>query len=78
VDPREAELPDVGHITLVDPETGAQVEADTSSPKLRAAFAEAEARRRADVAHQLRRAGVDHVVLSTGEDWLRELARRLR
>jgi uncharacterized protein (DUF58 family) len=78
VDPREAELPDVGHLMLVDPETGRQVEADTSSPKLRAAFAEAEAKRRADVANGVRRAAADHVVLSTEGDWLRELARRLR
>jgi uncharacterized protein (DUF58 family) len=78
VDPREAELPDVGQMVFVDPETGAQVEAHTSSPKLREAFAAAEAERRDSVSAALRRAGADHVVLSTDGDWLRELARRLR
>ena len=77
-DPREGLLPDAGHLVLVDPETGAQVEADTSSPQLREAFARAEAARRAALAASLRRAGADHVALSTDGDWLRELARRLR
>ncbi len=77
-DPREAELPDAGHLVLVDPETGRQVQASTSSPALRRAYAAAEAERRAGVATAVRRAGADHVVLSTGDDWLRELARRMR
>ena len=78
VDPRESQLPDVGHMLFVDPETGLQVEADTSSPGVRELFAEAEAQRRATVATALRRAGTDHVILSTDGDWLRELARKLR
>ena len=45
-DPREAELPDAGHLVLVDPETGRLVEADTTSSRLRARFAAAEAERR--------------------------------
>ena len=77
-DPREAELPDVGHLALVDPETGTLVEADTSSHHLRAEFARLEAEGRAEVAGNLRKLRVEHVVLSTGEDWLRELGRRLR
>lgn len=77
-DPREAELPDVGQLVLVDPETGAIVEADTSSPRTRARFAEAEAQRRAAVAETIRRARAHHVTLSTDADWLRELARVLR
>ena len=77
-DPREAELPDAGQLVLVDPETGALVEADTASPRLRAAFAAAEAQRRAAVAEAIRRARAHHVTLSTDDDWLRELARVLR
>lgn len=77
-DPRERELPDSGHLVLVDPETGRQVEADTSSPRLRRTFAELEATRSAAVAATLRRAGAQHVPLSTDGEWLRELARRLR
>ncbi len=77
-DPREGELPDAGQLVLVDPETGQQVHADTSSPRLRREFAAAERRRRDDVRAAIRRAGADHVALSTSGDWLRELARRLR
>jgi uncharacterized protein (DUF58 family) len=77
-DPREAELPNVGELVLVDPESGELVEADTTSPRVREAFAAAEAGRRADVAQAMRRARAHHVTLSTDADWLRELARVLR
>ena len=40
-DPREQELPDVGELWLVDPETGRQVRVDTSSAALRSRFAAA-------------------------------------
>jgi uncharacterized protein (DUF58 family) len=77
-DPRELELPPVGSLWMVDPETGRQVHANTSSRKLRARFAAAAAEERARVAAGIRRAGADHVVLSTDGDWLRELAGHLR
>jgi uncharacterized protein (DUF58 family) len=77
-DPREAALPDVGQLVLIDPETGRTVEADTGSRRAREAFAAAEAKRRADVAEAIRRGRAHHVTLSTGADWLRELARVLR
>jgi uncharacterized protein (DUF58 family) len=77
-DPREAELPDVGELVLVDPESGELVEADTTSARVRAAFAAAEAQRRDTVAQAIRRARAHHVTLSTEADWLRELARVLR
>jgi uncharacterized protein (DUF58 family) len=77
-DPREAELPDAGQIVLLDPETGRTVEADTASPRVRAAFAAAEAERRAAAAAAVRAAHAHHVTLSTGADWLRDLARALR
>jgi uncharacterized protein (DUF58 family) len=77
-DPREAELPDVGQILLIDPESGDVVEADTASPRTRAAYAEAETGRRREVADRLRRARAHHLTLSSGSDWLRELARLLQ
>jgi uncharacterized protein (DUF58 family) len=77
-DPRETDLPDVGHIVLLDPETGRTVEADTASPRVRAAFAAAEAERRAEVAAAFRRARAHHITLSTDSDWLRDLARVMR
>jgi uncharacterized protein (DUF58 family) len=78
VDPREAELPAVGHLALVDPETGARVEVDTSRRRVRERFAELERERRALLARELRRLRVDHLTLSTDEDWLLSLGRHLR
>lgn len=77
-DPREAALPAVGHLSLVDPETGENLEVDTSNPAIRQAFARIEAQQRATVAQELRRLQVEHVVLSTQDDWLKELGRRMR
>lgn len=76
-DRREASLPAVGRLALVDPETGRQVEIDSSSERLRAAYAAAEHAERQDVARELRRAAAQHLVLSTEGPWLRELGRRL-
>jgi uncharacterized protein (DUF58 family) len=76
-DPAEAELPVAGLLTLVDPESGRLVEADTNAGGLRRAYAEAEAERRAEVASGIRRAGADHLVLDTQTDWLRDLGRRM-
>jgi uncharacterized protein (DUF58 family) len=72
-DPREQELPNVGDLCLVDPETGRQLRVDTSSRRLRERFASAAADERAAVAAELRHAGARHVVLSTAGDWLRTL-----
>jgi uncharacterized protein (DUF58 family) len=76
-DPRETQLPNVGHLALVDPESGELVQIDTSRRRVRERFAAIEAESRARVASELRRLAVEHVVLSTGGDWLKELGRRL-
>jgi uncharacterized protein (DUF58 family) len=73
-DPREQELPDVGDVWLVDPETGRHVRVDTRSRMLRERFAAAAAGERTGVARVLTALGVRHVVLSTQGDWLRPLA----
>ncbi len=78
VDPREAELPSVGYLALVDPETGARIEVNTSRGRVRQRFAELEAARRQEVASELRRLRVHHAILSTDQDWLLELGRQLR
>jgi uncharacterized protein (DUF58 family) len=77
-DPREAELPAVGQLALVDPETGAVIDVDTSGRRVRARFAQLEQQRRETVARELRRLRVHHVKLSTDQDWLLELGRDLR
>jgi uncharacterized protein (DUF58 family) len=75
LDPREIELPPVGLVTLVDTENGRRVEVQTASPRVRARFAEAAARQRAGIAHDIRGAGAEHVVLRTDRDWLLDLAK---
>jgi uncharacterized protein (DUF58 family) len=77
-DPREMDLPAVGHLSLVDPETGALVEVDSSRPALRRRFADAARQEREAVASELKGLRVDHVVLSTEGDWLRELGKVMR
>jgi uncharacterized protein (DUF58 family) len=76
-DPREAELPAVGRLALVDPETGDRIDVDTSSRRVRERFAALERDRREHVARELRRLRVGHVSLSTQGDWLLELGRRV-
>jgi uncharacterized protein (DUF58 family) len=72
-DRREHELPDVGHLWLVDPETGRRIQVDTRRRKTREAFAIAASADRADVAAELTTLGIGHCVLTTDEDWLRTL-----
>lgn len=73
-DPREQELPAMGVLWMVDPETGRQLRVDTSSRRLRQRFAERAAAEREELGRELRRSGADHIVLSTAGDWLRELS----
>ena len=77
-DNREGGVPAAGHLALVDPETGERVEVDTSRRAVREAFARIEAEGRAQIARELRRLRVEHVVLSTDEDWLDTLGRTLQ
>lgn len=73
VDRRELELPDVGLLSMVDPETGAELEVQTSNAGLRRRYAEAAAAQRAGIAGALRAAGAGHLQLRTDRDWLRDL-----
>jgi uncharacterized protein (DUF58 family) len=70
VDPRELELPDVGLLTLVDPETGRRMEVQTGDRRLRERYADAAARQRRATRDALLAAGADHLVLRTDRDWL--------
>ena len=73
VDPRELELPNVGYLTMVDPETGELREIQTAKASLRQRYAEAAAAERAEIAAAIRRAGAQHLVLRTDRDWLLDL-----
>jgi uncharacterized protein (DUF58 family) len=75
VDPRELELPDVGVLALVDPETGQVHEVQTSDARLRQRYAAAAQAQRAAVADVLRAAGAAHLQLRTDSDWLLDIVR---
>ena len=77
-DPREDELPNIGTVWLVDPETRRQLQVDTRDRRMRERFAAAAAAERDEVARMFRSTGVPHVVVSTSGDWLRTLVRFLQ
>ncbi|HEY8490158.1 MAG TPA: DUF58 domain-containing protein [Dehalococcoidia bacterium] len=64
-DPREAELPPVGPVELVDAETGDRVLVDAADPAVRQRFAQLQGERTRDQQRLLRSVGVDQVDLST-------------
>ena len=72
-DRAEDAIPDIGEVVLVDPETGRQLRVDTSRRRLRERYAEAAAAERARAVAAVRSAGADHLLLATGNDWLRPL-----
>jgi len=74
-DPLELRLPDVGLITLRDPETGEQLQVDTQDRGFRQRYAELTAQREAQLRQRLTRAGVDTLELATDEDLLDALLR---
>lgn len=74
-DPRELDLPDVGVLEVVDPETGAVHDIQTSDVRLRARYAEAASRQRAEIAAAVRDAGARLMRLRTDSDWLSDLVR---
>lgn len=76
-DPRELELPDVGVITFVDPETGWRREVATGDRRVRERFAAAAADQRRLVREAVRRAGATHLTLRTDRDWTADLARHV-
>ncbi len=76
-DPRELELPDVGLITLVDPESGRRREVATGSRRLRERYAAAAAVQRGVVGRALRRSGAVHLRLSTDRDWVADIVRHV-
>jgi len=82
LDPRESELPEVGSLTFVDPETGRKRWVNTNSAVLRKRFGSAAARQRREIGRRIRAAGADHMVLRTDRDWVADLvmhiARRRR
>ena len=75
LDPRELELPAAGLMTFVDPESGDQIEVQTSSADLRRRYAEAATKQRTEIATMLRHAGAGHLRLRTDRDWLTDIVK---
>jgi uncharacterized protein (DUF58 family) len=75
VDPRELELSAAGLVTFTDPETGRELEVQTSAAEVRERYAAAAAAQRAEVAHSLRRTGAAHLQLRTDRDWVADVVR---
>lgn len=73
-DPREINLPDVGHVILEDSETGEQIYVDTHDKNFRKRFAEAARKREAELSEAFKRAGVDVLPLSTEADLIHAIA----
>jgi uncharacterized protein (DUF58 family) len=74
-DPGELELPDVGPLIVEDAETGEQIFVDTHNAGFRRRFADAVARREAEVSGAFRKSGVSAMSLSTDEDIVRAIVR---
>jgi uncharacterized protein (DUF58 family) len=75
LDPRELELPAAGLVTFVDPESGRQLEVQTSASDVRQRYAAAAAAQRGRIATALRRAGAAHLQLRTDRDWVTDVVR---
>lgn len=73
IDPGEEVLPDVGILTLEDAETGRQIEINTSSRGVSAAFAAMEERRHDELERVFRQRRIDVVPLRTDRDYLMPL-----
>ena len=73
VDPREAEMPDVGIVELNDAETGRRMWVDTSSARVREHYAESWRRRSDDIVETLRHNRIDTATVSTDSDYVTEL-----
>lgn len=72
-DPREADLPDVGRITLEDAETGNILTVNTANGGIRRRFARHSRERREALQRSLRQCGVDRMQVTAGESFLKTL-----
>jgi uncharacterized protein (DUF58 family) len=77
-DPREETLPDVGLLLAQDLETGEIVEVDTSSKRVREAYAMRVARKRSEREQLFRKLNLDHLTLYTHKPYARPIAELFR
>lgn len=69
-DPAELAIPAVGRVRLEDPETGRQVEVNTSNPRVRRAYNEAAKAWQEGIDSEFKRLGIDKISLRTDEEYL--------
>ncbi|MGI6401414.1 MAG: DUF58 domain-containing protein [Thermoguttaceae bacterium] len=72
-EPLEQAFSNLGFVTLRDPETGAVVELDSGSKRVRDAISARLAERRADVESRLKEARVDLITVENGGDYVQPL-----
>lgn len=77
-DRREDELPALGLVDLIDPETGESLVIDTRSPHMRRKYAEDAYQQRMAVANLFQRSRVDSVTIPTDQDYVELLVRFFR
>ena len=75
VDPRELDLPNVGSLSVVDPETGEHREIHTQRRRVRERYAQAARDERDAIAQTFRETRTSHLQLSTDRDWLFDVVR---
>lgn len=74
-DARERDLPPLGLVHFEDAETGEEIVIDTSDRAYRRQLAESVDRRNAQLRQDLNRLKIDHIEVTTGEDYLIPLVR---
>jgi len=72
-EPLEDAFPNVGFVSLEDPETGAVVELDSGSKRVRNAIAERLRNKRASIAAKLKESRVDSILIENGSDYAKTL-----
>ncbi len=77
-DPSERRLPDIGLARFMDPETGAQVDIDTSDPDVRRQFERAVEEEEVARRQLLRRLAIDEVPVRTDAGYIPPLLRFFR
>lgn len=77
-DPSERVLPDIGLARFVDPETGEQIEVDTSSSVVRRDFEKRVTEERDSRRHLLRRLAIDEVPVRTDGNYIEPLLKFFR
>lgn len=72
-DQNEEELPNVGVVEMIDPETNETAWINTSSKEVRKQYARAAQQRKRDLQELLRRCGVDHAMIGTHQSYIKPL-----